>query len=195
MKKKLQNLGLKNSSRKSLGTDFPIHGVPAPDACSLERAVWVQSPPSQPRDERIAGLPLSSFVGREVVVPCQTDCGLVEHLNIRVVAAEDDALVGDLDEETLVASELKGAVRVKVMPAQVVWVQQPVGQWQSAVARLREGADYHNPWRGEPTGWLFDQLYDAGHSPEHALEMWRDWEPWDEYSPACFQPWPPHDRD
>lgn len=68
-----------------------------------------------------------------------------------------------------------------------------LADWQSVVARLQQVSDYHNPWRGEPTGWQFDHFYDRGYAPEDALEAWRDWEPWEEYWPPHKVSWPPHD--
>jgi len=44
---------------------------------------------------------------------------------------------------------------------------------------LMKTADFHNYWRGQPRGWLFDQLYREGYSPLDALEAWRDWEPFE----------------
>lgn len=68
-------------------------------------------------------------------------------------------------------------------------------QWRAETIRLREGVCWCNPWRGIPTGWQFEQLYREGHSPEAALTLWRDWEPWDEYTPPHDESWPPHDYD
>ena len=124
-------------------------------------------------------MPLSYFVGREVWVPYQTQFGMVENLAVRVTGIVGGELVGTLDRVRIFAVELMGVSEVRVSPCQITMVERSLDEWRAEVATLMSEADYHNPWRGLPSDWRFDQLYRDGFSPLDALELWRDWEPFE----------------
>jgi hypothetical protein len=177
MKKSLQNANCKNSFRETSDPGSIGVAPPAPDGASFEPAVRVESPASFQPNETFASLPLSYFVGREVWVPCQTRCGMVENLTVKVTGIDGGDLVGTLDKWRIFAEELNGVTTVKVSPVQIGSVGLSLEEWHGQALSLMKTADFHNYWRGQPRGWLFDQLYAEGFSPIDALEVWRDWEP------------------
>jgi hypothetical protein len=102
---------------------------------------------------------------------------MVENLTVKVTGIDGGDLVGTLDRVRIFAEELNGVTTVKVSPVQIGSVGLSLEEWHGEVLSLMKTTDYHNYWRGQPRGWLFDQLYREGYSPLDALEAWRDWEP------------------
>jgi len=180
MKKSLQNANCKNSFRETSDPGSIGVAPPAPDGASFEPAVRVESPASFQPNETFASLPLSYFVGREVWVPCQTRCGMVENLTVKVTGIDGGDLVGTLDRVRIFAVELMGVTEVRVSPVQIGSVGLSLEEWHGEVATLMTQADYYNPWRGLPSDWRFDQLHSDGFSPIDALEAWRDWVPFED---------------
>lgn len=179
-KKQLQKQRLQNSFEESPALTSLAYADPAPDAPSFNERVRVESPASLEPDGSIASMPLSYFVGREVWVPCQTQFGMVENLAVRVTGIDGGELVGTLDRVRVFAVELMGVTEVRVSPRQITRVERSLVEWRTEVATLMSETDYHNPWRGLPSDWRFDQLYRDGFSPLDALELWRDWEPFED---------------
>lgn len=177
MKKQLQNEQLQIASRQPPELTPLGHALPAPDAGSFTNAVRVTSPASMKADRAITRMPLAYFVGREVWVPSQTPCGMVENLSVRVTGIEDDDLVGTLDTRCLYAEYQAGPTQIKVSPSQISRVERSLAEWRAETEMLMTVVDYYNPWRGVPCGWRFDQLHRDGFSPIDALELWRDWVP------------------
>jgi len=180
MKKLLQNANCKNSGQKNLQSGSIGVAPPAPDGASFEPAVRVESPASFQPDENFASLPLSYFVGREVWVPCETRCGMVENLPVTVTGIDGGDLVGTLDKLRFFAEELNGVTTVKVSPAQISRVDRSLDEWRQETIALHAEEDYFNSWLGPASGSRFDRLFGEGYSPIDALEAWRDWEPFSE---------------